>query len=147
MGQNLLYNVEFVNSTCVTYGVKTTLFGPIVDMSDAEGCMFITSFGTEGGGFETSGVMHLQCATDAAFAGKANYGTTQAVYSSALANRADNFWVIDAYKPTFRYLRAALYHTTGDFQLVCMKYNMRKAGSTTYRDDVKQKLAINISSS
>jgi hypothetical protein len=143
---NLLYNSEFVPSTAVMIGVKSTLYSNPVDMKNAVGCLFIIAGNTEFGGFATSGGFHVQASTYSS-GGWANYGSTIAVYSSQAANGAKRIWALDVVKPTKRYLRAAAYHTTGDFQFINLKYGLRRRGTSDTRDDSKCLYGINISTS
>jgi hypothetical protein len=142
---NLLYNSEVIASSAANICTKTTIFGPAVDMRDAEGCLFILSGDTEGLSYGTSGTFHLQCSTYSS-GGWANYGSTVVIRSTETAGNK-KVWVLDAYKPTFAYLRGAWYHCTGNASLVCLKYNVRKGGSTHLRDTAGIKTAANISSS
>ena len=129
---NMLYNSEFVPSTHVNIGAKDTEWGPSIDVRDCNGVLFILSGDSEGLAYATSGAMHVQASTDAAGT-FVNYGSTIACYSTRAVGPY-NMMVLDCYKPSRPFIRAAFYHTTGDVVLTCMKYGMRKAGSTAARD-------------
>jgi hypothetical protein len=131
---NMLYDIELVPSSHINIGVLTTDFGPSVDMRDAEGCLFILSGDSEGLDKGTSGTLRAQCSTDSAAGGTwASYGSSVAVYSTRVAG-IKGMRVLDVYKPTKPYIRAAWSGTTGNVSLVSMKYGVRKPGSTHLRD-------------
>ena len=142
---SLLYDSELVHSTAVRVGVKSSAFGPAVDVRDCNGVLFILVGNTEGQGKDSSGYFHLQCSTYSS-GGWANYGTTVACNSTITGNVL-GYMAIDAYKPTFPYIRAAWYTCTGLQTLVCLKYGMRKAGSTELRDLSHAYYHVNVSSS
>ena len=128
----LLYDCEIIPSSAAGIGVKSSLFGPAIDVRDCNGALFILMGNTEGQGKDSSGYFHLQCSTYSS-GGWANYGTTVACRST-ITDNARGMMVIDAYKPTFPYLRAGWYTCTGIQSHVVVKYGMRKAGSTYLRD-------------
>jgi hypothetical protein len=131
---NILYDVEFVPSSHINVGIKTTDFGPAVDCRDCNGVLFILSGDSEGLDKGTSGTLRAQCSTDSAAGGTwASYGSSVAVYSTRVAG-IKGMRVLDVFNPRKPYLRAAWSGTTGDVSLVSMKYGMRKPGSTASRD-------------
>jgi hypothetical protein len=141
----LLYNSEYIVSTADGIGVKSSLYGPAIDVRDCNGVLFILSGNTEGQGKDSSGYFHLQCSTYSS-GGWVNYGTTIACNSTITGNVRGTM-IIDAYKPTKPFLRAAWYTCTGIQHLTCLKYGMRKAGTTEARDTTHNYYHVNISSS
>jgi hypothetical protein len=129
---NMLYDIELVPSSHINIGAKTTEFGPAVDVRDCNGVLFILSGDSEGLDKGTSGTLRALCSTDSAGT-FVSYGSSVAVYSTHVA-QIKGMRVLDVYKPTRPWIKAAWSGTTGDVSLVCMKYGMRKPGSTAIRD-------------
>jgi hypothetical protein len=132
MSHNMLYDIELVPSSHINVGVLTTDFGPAVDCRDCNGVLFILSGDSEGLDKGTSGTLRAQCSTDSAGT-FVSYGSSIAVYSTRVAG-IKGMRVLDVYKPTRPWIRAAWSGTTGDVSLVSMKYGLRKPGSTHHRD-------------
>jgi len=101
-------------------------------VSDAEGVMFLW-LGTSECGLigSTFAGFHLQGSSYSS-AGWANIG------SSILANTTrlvvgvarDRVKIIDVYKPTRKWIRLAVHHTSGDASVVGIKYGLRRKGTT-----------------
>jgi hypothetical protein len=130
---NLIYNSEIVNSSAVSVGSKSTIFGPPCNMADADCVLFLVAGNTNFAAVDSSAYLHLQCSTYSS-GGFANYGSTVASRSTCTADGVQRYMGLDCVKPSFQYIRPAIYRTTGNFSIVAMKYNLRDPGSTYHRD-------------
>jgi len=143
---NLLYNSEIKRSTQSALVSLTTIYSGAVDMTDADGCLFLY-VGSSDMTAKTTAHIHLQASTYSS-GGFANYGTTVAV-ASTLGGKVFGILGVDCYKPSFKFMRVGVHGATGQGAFVAIKYGMRKAGSTELRDDANGgvAIAINITSS
>lgn len=100
MNQNISKRTQLQVLTIATAAGTSTVNSSSVDMSGANGCLFVGSFGTANAG----NTVHVQeSADDSAWA---NVADTEIVPTTN-----DNLWEIDIYRPLLQFLRVV--HTRG----------------------------------
>jgi hypothetical protein len=102
-------------------------------MSNADGCFFLIAGNTNFAAVGSSGYVHLQCSTYSS-GGWANYGSTVASRSTCVVDGVQRYMGLDCVKPNFRFIRAAVNRTTGNFSIVSLKYSLKRPGTTHLRD-------------
>lgn len=135
---NLLRTIELIGSTGNQTGTKTTIFGPAIDMSDADGCLIFAIKGSSGWGSVGSSMqLHIQAcsSTSGTFV---NFGSTIMLESTGTTGTHKGM-VIDYYRPLLqdksttiarRYIRGALMRSTDDCAWLGLKYGLRNPGGT-----------------
>jgi hypothetical protein len=131
---NLIYNSKVINSSAVSVGSKSTIFGPSCDMAAADCVMFLVCGNTNFAAVGSSLYLHLQGSSDNS--SWVNYGSTVASRSTNMADGDQRYMAIDCVKPAakFRYMRPALNRSTGNFAFACLQYNLKTPGSTDHLD-------------
>jgi len=127
---NLSRTVEIVPSTAKRVGLVSTAYYCPSNVSDAEGVMFLW-LGTSHTAMKTSGAFHLQGSSYTS-AGWTNIGSSILINTSAISAGLglENVVVVDCHKPTRKWIRLAVHHTTGDQSVVAIKYGLRRMGTT-----------------
>jgi hypothetical protein len=149
---NLLYDSQIIASSAVSVGSKSTIFGNPVDCSDCEGVFFIVAGNSNFEAVDSSAYLHAFYSTYSS-GGFALYGSSVASRSTCDSDGVQRYMGLDIYKPTKRYIKPAVYRTTGNFSIVSIKYGMRAAGTTYLRSSTavwganSNTFSVNISSS
>lgn len=127
---NLSRTVAIIPSTVDRRGGVTTTYYAKVNTADCEGVMFLW-LGSSHAAQKTAKVaFHLQGSSYSS-AGWANIGSTVLIDTSApAAGFRKKVVTVDCHKPTRKWVRLAVHHSTGDMDVVAIKYGLRRQGST-----------------
>ncbi|MEO5366049.1 MAG: hypothetical protein H7831_06790 [Magnetococcus sp. WYHC-3] len=126
---NLSRTIEIIPSTVDRRGgVSTSYYCPTYT-GDCEGVMFVM-VGSSYRIFKTLDFqLHLQGSSWSS-ANWTNIGSTVALSTATPTGFKKSVHVIDCYKPIRKYVRLAAHHSSGDQQVIAIKYGLRRAGST-----------------
>lgn len=134
---NLLSTLFPVHSTAITIGGATTVTGPVVDMSGAEGCLFIVS-GSSLFTATTAATMSFRIlgGTSGSTGDMLHLGSTAGVLTQAdattvLINDQNNkLTLIDVHKPLKPFIAMSIDNSSGGVNVTALKYGLRRKGST-----------------
>ena len=139
---NLSKNVEIKASTATRICTNTTLHHCAVDVSGADGVLFIAVGSSHTTAKTTEAFLHLQGSSYSS-AGWTNIGSTKLISSTKFATgQTEKLRVIDCYRPTRKWIRVAHHHTTGDLTVIGIKYNLRRGGSTDAWEGVGKSIGV-----
>lgn len=136
--ESLLHNIEpFINTSAVSS--STSIWSPWVDMSDADGCLFmLIGSSLQGSSKLTFRVMGSSISSST---GSGHLYSVTPISSSTGYGVAANFnykvAMVDVLKPKYRYNRVRVDGATGDSPCdtwLMIKHHLRRRGSTTLWD-------------
>ena len=137
--RGLLRNVEIVPSTNASIGAKSTLFSSPVNMTDAEGCLFILNPTSQLDALASSKMaMHLQKSTNGGSGSSdwTNIGSTSVLVQTTQATGyTGHMMILDAVRCRHPYLRVGVSRSSGWLAITQIKYGLRRLGSTQALDD------------
>lgn len=135
---NLLRDVDIIKASTARVVASATMMSKYVDMQGFEGCMFILVGstlleGTSGGSSAVNKRVTMYVKSSTASGGTYTRSVGYVASSSGLGGGTDDrLLVLDVYKPTERYLKAAVHGASsgGIDSFMAIKYGARKPGSS-----------------
>lgn len=126
---NLLRCVDIIKATTVRLTGSSSALSKAIDMSGFEGCLFIAVGSTLTA--SNSSKMKLFVKSSTASGGTYTKSLYYAGSSSGLAAGVNKrLLCLDVYKPTERYLKAFLQHTTKVDAILAIRYGAKRPGSS-----------------
>ena len=151
---NLLHNSQIIATTKTCVGLKSTIFGPAVDMRDCAGVLFIVTGSTGWAAVGDSGYLHAQMSSSTG-GNWVNMGSTVATKSTGGGTTGSHrAWLLDFNSPITRagtgvqkrYARAVVNHSTDETIIIGLKYGLTHPGATHYRDNPNTPASLLIAS-
>jgi len=145
---NLLDNIEILKgSSGRMMGTGTTahIDGIPINMADAEGCLFLVLGNT---GFGQEATTHFTMAIKGSNTSSTEWSSTAysflgssetVIYTTQILGADVGFdykmFAVDCYKPLTKYVKATVKEATGTFEVIAIKYGLRRMGTTSmWRD-------------
>lgn len=141
--ESLLHNVEIAMNTCAISS-STSIWSPWVDMSDADGCVFMLIGSSLMGSSKITFKVLGSSISSSTGAGKCHAYSATPISSSTGYGASASFdyklAMVDVLKPAYRYNRVRVDGSTGvntaqpSRKWLMIKHHMRHKGSTTLWD-------------
>lgn len=139
---NLLRNIDIIKASTARVVAGATMHSKVVDMQGFEGCLFIAVGstlleGTSGGSSAVNKKVVMYVKSSTASAGTYVKHTAYCASSSGLAGGVNNrVLALDVYKPTDRYLKAAIHGASsgGIDAIMALRYSARRPGSSALQN-------------
>jgi len=128
---NLLRNINIIKATTIRLTGSSSQLSKAIDMAGFDGCLFVAVGSSLTAA--NSSKMKLFVKSSTAVAGTYTKSLYYAGSSSGLAAGVNKrLLCLDVYKPTKRYLKAFLQHTTKVDAILAIQYQGRRPGSSAF---------------